>query len=256
MVLVRLPWTNFPTDLVGKMLCLPLFFPCKPPLRECCVCKILRWLWNKHMKLRNEKNGKRFDINFFPPWYTVSNLNFLVWCYDLCIFLNPEVPGFIYPGVQIVSETIPRHMISGHRSSKIRVLYRRDFNPIGKLRYRDINKKIRLSRVCPLLQNEIQISSCQGHYFPLHPLAGDSTSLILSAFNSSCPSFLKKSVASNLSFIQVIIQYCRWLFKNKLEEQNMGNNINSHKLEPTWNHLGLNGDFFSFYIHLCHMIIL
>lgn len=42
-----------------------LFFP-NPPLKGHCVCKILKWLWRKNMKLWYAKNGKRVNVNFFP----------------------------------------------------------------------------------------------------------------------------------------------------------------------------------------------
>ena len=65
----------------------------------------------------------------FPTQCTIHNLNVSVQYHHLQIFMTPQVPGFIFSGIQIMSETIHRQVISGNKWRKLQV-------HIGKISFR------------------------------------------------------------------------------------------------------------------------
>ena len=81
----------------GENALLASLFSPKPPLRGHCVCKILKWLWRKHMKLWYAKNGKGFS----PTLYTVHNVSFSVQYHYLRIFLNQECLDLCFLGSEL-----------------------------------------------------------------------------------------------------------------------------------------------------------
>lgn len=74
--------------------CLPLLpFLSTSPV---CVCRVLRWLWKKHMELWYEHNGQGLMLIFFSTLVhsTKSERFHLVPLLHICCF-NSEVLGFI-----------------------------------------------------------------------------------------------------------------------------------------------------------------
>ena len=70
----------------------------------------------------------------FPTQCTIHNLNVSVQYHHLQIFLNPQVPRFNFSGIQIMSETIHRQVLSGNSGEKFKYLSER-FHSVGEPRY-------------------------------------------------------------------------------------------------------------------------
>lgn len=91
-------WKSFSTDLVGRIPAFLSFLSCQLPRRErcVCVCRVLRWLWKKHMELWYEHNGQGLMLIFFSTLvHSAKSERFhLVPLLHICCF-NSEVLGFI-----------------------------------------------------------------------------------------------------------------------------------------------------------------